>query len=427
MLNSKNQQNFYSQNEETPNQDSNFHALKNVRSENNESNNFSNKAKNTSQKDDQFFYYETENYKNYKYKLYNIDLAEIERKRLTGRKIHVSDYNYPIEELEERTKKKLFGFNKHFERKGRSEQKLLPSTSVHDVKKLNILNKINKISMDLRIEGTRKTEKPAVENNSQNDILQNLLPKLEKTKNQFKKQDDLQLLNGRLMGIINNKKLNLPLLNTTNKNSNKSVHNNNNENDKSLYRKKIGGGFTLIVKKHALRKLDKNKSVIIDKSILQQNNKNISINEQINQIIKSKKIKKAKSVGELKFKQKPNRTNYEEFIFLARSTQEIIKIGNFIFFFFFEISNFMIIFKNKEEKEKFISLAIMKEYFLVFKNNSDEIGNRILIAFDINPFEENCKIFWEPFSKFKKVLITRESSILERVNFICKVLFIIFN
>lgn len=330
MQNSKNQQNFYSQNEETPNQDSNFDSLKKFRSENNES-----KPKKTSQKDDEFFYYETENYKNYKYKLYNIDLAQIERKKLTGQKIYVSDYNYPLDELDERTKKKFFGLNNHFERKGRSEQKLLPSTSVHDMKKLNILNKINKISMDLRIEGTRKTEKPAaVGNNSQNDSLQNMLPKLEKTKNQFKKQDDLQLLNGRLMGIINHKRLNLPLLNTTNKNSNNSVHNNNNnEADKSLYRKKIGGGFTLIVKKHALKKLDKNQSVSIDKNILQQNNKNISINEQINQIIKSKKIKKTKSVGELKFKQKPNRTIYEEFIFLARSTQETIKIGNFIFFF----------------------------------------------------------------------------------------------
>ena len=204
MLNSNNKQNFYSQNEETPNQDSNFQALKKIRSENNES-----KANNTTQKDDEFFYYETENYKNYKYKLYNIDLAEIERKRLTGRKIYVSDYNYPLNELEERAKKKFFGFNNHFERKGRSQQKLLPSTSVHDINKLNILSRINKISMDLRIEGTRKTEKPAVENNSQNDSLQNLLPKLEKTKNQFKKQDDLQLLNGRLMGIINHKKMNL--------------------------------------------------------------------------------------------------------------------------------------------------------------------------------------------------------------------------
>lgn len=333
MQNSKIQQNFYSQNKASPTQNdsSNLQALKNIRSENNEAHNFLNKSKIPSQKpDDEFFYYETENYKNYKYKLYNIDLAEIERKRLTGRKIYVSDYNYPLEELEERTKKKLFGFNhKHFERKGRSEQKLLPSTSVHEIKKLNILNKINKISMDLRIQGTRTIEKPAVENNSQSESLQNLLPKLEKSKTQFKKQDDLQLLNGRLMGIINNKKLNLPLLNTTSKHSNT----NNNENDKSLYRKKIGGGFTLIVKKHDVKKSEKNKSMIIDKSISQPNNKNISLNEQINQIIKSKKIKKAKSVGELRLKLKPNRTNYEEFILLARSTQETLKTGNFCYFF----------------------------------------------------------------------------------------------
>lgn len=66
----------------------------------------------------------------------------------------------------------------------------------------------------------------------------------------------------------------------------------------------------------------------------------------------------------------------------------------------------------------------MKEKFEVFKNNNNIVNSRILYALGIVDFqdENECKIYWDSFSKFMKIFVNRESSSFhEIVNFVCNV------
>lgn len=132
------------------------------------------------------------------------------------------------------------------------------------------------------------------------------------------------------MGLIKKKKLELPNLNLTSTNNNSSVQIGS-EDGRKIYRKKIGGGFSLAVKKGRLQNLENNKSVIIDQSPRQEERKSkatISPNEQIIQIIKSRKLKKAKNLASnAKFKSKSSKNSYDEYCHFVRITQKALKIG----------------------------------------------------------------------------------------------------
>lgn len=289
------------------------------------------KMTNPSSFNEDFVYYETENYKNYKYKLYNIDISEIERKRLQGKKILISDYNNPWRNLEEKRKKAFFKI------KGRGESPVQrnpnPNKSYNENNKLGLMNKINKLSMDLRIENSKKEtqnlqEKEGITEEKKENA--GFLPALESSRHKFQKQDPFQLFSRRLMGLIKKKKLELPNLNLTSTNNNSSVQIGS-EDGRKIYRKKIGGGFSLAVKKGRLQNMENNKSVIIDQSPRQEERKSkatISPNEQIIQIIKSRKLKKAKTLASnAKFKSKSSKNSYDEYCHFVRITQKALKIG----------------------------------------------------------------------------------------------------
>ena len=292
---------------------------------------FSNQTKSTHTNNiNDFFYYQTDNYKNYKYKLYNIDMDEIERKRLLGKKIFLSDYNYPSDLLKEQQKLKKILKIKKIKETRRDEK--IPSKHIPDnSSKLTIMNKINKLSMDLKIDSfkiSRKQEnKPIVKSNENMQNNKSIsLPFLEQSKitaNRAKDADNL--LNDRLMGMLTKKKNELPSLNLSKKNE--SVLELQNQEENIKYKKKIGGGFTLIInKKENQRK--KNKSMNHNEHILEKNNSLKTMNDQIGEIIQSKKIKKNKNVSDFKFKQKNNRSIYEEFIYLSKITKESIITGD---------------------------------------------------------------------------------------------------
>lgn len=377
------------------------------------------KSSGTTQKEE-FFYHQTENYKNYKYKLYNIDIKEIERKKIMGQKIKLADYNYPLDIME--LKRSRDPNSQAYKPKLTDEktekltktQGILNNQLYYNKKKSQIMNKINKLSLELKITNLshiqNKGKKPE---DLKEAIIQNesQLPKIGKIKPEIKRQDSEDLLNGRLMFIINKKKkLDLPNINNSNQNEHYL------DEEHKLFRRKIGGGFTLNVKKqNILRKLKSKSNLTIGEQESQLNLK--TIKDQISQIIKSKRIKKRRSSSQLRFQPKISKTSFEEFILLSKETQEKSSIG------FNILENFLIFSITIDKKEKFITLSGMKEYFSVFKNNTEEINQRIFIAFDINPFDSEAKINWEVFSKFKKILINKESSILERVNFLCKVAF----
>lgn len=71
--------------------------------------------------------------------------------------------------------------------------------------------------------------------------------------------------------------------------------------------------------------------------------------------------------------------------------------------------------------EKTVALPVLRQQLAIFANNQEDIGNRVLLAFDADPFAENPRVTWDSFSRLKSVLVNRESSILDRVNFLCKV------
>ena len=264
-------------------------------------------------KSDDFFYYETENYKNYKYKLYNIDLDDIERKRLMGKKIHVSDYNLPSD-LIERKAQKLLNIKQNI-RKNETEAF---QNKIHERnKKLTMMNSINKLSLELKIENSKKSlPKEKIEITSNETLVnQSNFPVIDKKNHEFKKQESEKLLNNRLLAIINKKKF--PILNVSNKN----------ENNEIKYRKKIGGGFTIVIRKNELQNRKKIKSVdMLNESLMKPSNPLTTINEQISHIIKLKKITKSKNVSDYRFKQKNNMNNYEEFISLSKITQDGLKL-----------------------------------------------------------------------------------------------------
>lgn len=285
-------------------------------------------------KNSDYFYYETENYKNYKYKLYNINIDEIAKKKFMGKKILISDYNFPSDHTKISEKKNIVidpEFTKEKIFKDRENNKLL-----HKQNRSTLVANINKLSLDLTIANSLKKNQKSTHQTSENDqskVLKNikeLPPLVNPFKNDFHKQDEKELLNKRVMSILNHKKEESLSPRTFDSQYIKNNSLPKIEDKKNLF-KKIGGGFSISVNpntKHPMRKnIDKN---ILEKIDSKPNNKTSKINEKINFIISSRKIKKNKKfyVG---INQKIKKTNYEEFIYLSEQS-EFNQNGFYLFY-----------------------------------------------------------------------------------------------
>lgn len=78
---------------------------------------------------------------------------------------------------------------------------------------------------------------------------------------------------------------------------------------------------------------------------------------------------------------------------------------------------------QKHIKSKFIYLCVLKEQYQDMFKDRKMIGDRILLALNINPDREFHKIDWEMYLKFAKVAIHYEAPRTELAKFILKVLF----
>lgn len=78
---------------------------------------------------------------------------------------------------------------------------------------------------------------------------------------------------------------------------------------------------------------------------------------------------------------------------------------------------------QKHIKSKFIYLCVLKEQYQDMFKDRKIIGDRILLALNINPDREFHKIDWEMYLKFAKVAIQYEAPRTELTKFILKVLF----
>ena len=81
---------------------------------------------------------------------------------------------------------------------------------------------------------------------------------------------------------------------------------------------------------------------------------------------------------------------------------------------------------QKHIKSKFIYLCVLKEqYQQVFKDRK-MIGDRILLALNINPDREFHKIDWEMYLRFAKIAVHYEAPRAELTKFVLKVLILNF-
>ena len=70
-----------------------------------------------------------------------------------------------------------------------------------------------------------------------------------------------------------------------------------------------------------------------------------------------------------------------------------------------------------------LTLEKLKEFFVIFKENENDINNRILLAFGLNPYNNQSKLNWETYLKFKRVIVLREASLKENTEFVLNVTF----
>lgn len=295
-------------------------------------------------KNEDFFYHETENYKNYKYKLYNIDIEEIARKKLMGKKIAVSDYNYPYQDFGIKNvknhQKLLISPDKytlpqdfHSEKLEIKRERIAKSPPFHKPNKNTLMTKINKISLDLKVENSKKQEKPNENkpNEEENvgkkenpDENKSKFPIIDAKPSLFQKQDYEKLLSERLMGILNQRKNDSSLSKNEKNGSLPKI-------EQSIYKnKKIGGGYSLKVKKtinnsnminNSKAKNNKSIALLFEESFSKHDKQTHLLNEKINLIVSQRKIKKkAKTIS--KTVQKNKRNNYEEFISLSQQGQQ---------------------------------------------------------------------------------------------------------
>lgn len=180
------------------------------------------------EENNEFLYYDTQNYKNYKYKLIDIDLEVIQRKKVNKRKITKDDYNWPRGFLSDLEK----------EKKHRKLMKIIEIQKQNKrIESSPIRSDFMKKIMNLSIESIKIRNKP----NSQPPLK---LPKIKNTitinsvsplKNNYSAQNEKNLLFDRLQNIVDN-------------NNNTIIKKSKKFKDKSqfpLITRKIGGGFKL--------------------------------------------------------------------------------------------------------------------------------------------------------------------------------------
>jgi len=305
-------------------------------------------------------YYETKGYKNYKYKFFDIDLDEIGRCQKLGKKFDMNKYLDGNPNANEKTKS------------------LDLKVRDHKKKKTNNLSLLTK-----KLKKASEGEDLFLEND------------FDETENDNK----------------NNKSLFPKIM--PSKNSKSLIYESNLISRESINKKIIS---------HLINKTDKNESTLVkcernlkDPLIVE----NFSVMQKITEPDKLMKIQ-LNFLNISKIMNKLNSANMKE----EKCGMEARKEKNIL-------NDFISLCKNsssggsfdiKKSGEKiFVPLETFKQNFDIFRNNDNEINNRILLAFGVNPYNSLSKINWETYLKFKKVIINREASLKENVEFIINV------
>jgi hypothetical protein len=72
--------------------------------------------------------------------------------------------------------------------------------------------------------------------------------------------------------------------------------------------------------------------------------------------------------------------------------------------------------------EPWANLFILREAYDVFEHLSQPIQNRILLAFDMNPENEEEKIYYETFILFRTLIVANMGRKPDQIRFLLKVL-----
>ena len=63
----------------------------------------------------------------------------------------------------------------------------------------------------------------------------------------------------------------------------------------------------------------------------------------------------------------------------------------------------------------------LKLKYEIFQKNDKDINNRIILALDLNPFNDTTKLDWESFIRFKRIVIQNDNNLQENVEFLVNV------
>lgn len=179
-----------------------------------------------------YLYYETQNYKNYKYKMLNIDLDLLQKKIENKRKIDLSDFNYPSGFLQEFEKKK---FRKPVYANEQTNLSKICQKDHNSFRKLDVSenedNKFDSLTIKNSINSTNSVRLPYIS-------LSKKLVKLEKEKEKkVENENKSDLFNMRILSLLEKNEKNII--------QEKKRSNSNNK----MIEKKFGGGFKILEKK----------------------------------------------------------------------------------------------------------------------------------------------------------------------------------
>lgn len=180
-----------------------------------------------------YLYYETQNYKNYKYKMLNIDLDLLQKKIENKRKIDLSDFNYPSGFLQEFEKKKL---RKPLFIKEQSSLSKICQKDHNSSRKLDISE-----NDDNRFDGL--TIKNST--NSTNSVRLPYISLNKKLTKQKKEKEAKKVENENKSDLFN-----MRILTFLEKNEKSMIQEKKRNNfDNKMIEKKFGGGFKILEKK----------------------------------------------------------------------------------------------------------------------------------------------------------------------------------
>ena len=303
-------------------------------------------------------YYEAKGYKNYKYKFFNIDIDELGKCQKLGKKFDINKY--------------IDGGNQT-----KSSDQKAKDLKKNKSNNLSILTK--KLKKFSEGEGSFPPNESLDTEGDIKGVNKSVFPKIMPSKSLFNEA------NQRSRESINEKII-TQLINRTDKNEATLVKCERSRKDPSIFE-----NFSVMEKiTEPLANPDRIMKI-------QLNFWNIS------KILNKFGNKKEERYN---FEAKKEKTILNEFISLTRNS---ILAGAFIDQ------------PSKKDEQAFLFLEVFKENFEIFRTNDTEINNRILLAFGLNPYNNMSKINWETFLKFKKVIVIREASLKENVEFLANV------